>query len=45
MAWGQDRGASAALLQVVSTNQAAQALYARLGFAHAYTYWYRRAPC
>jgi GNAT superfamily N-acetyltransferase len=45
MAWGRDRGATTALLQVVGTNDAAQALYGRLGFSHAYTYWYRRAPC
>lgn len=45
MAWGQDQGATLAALQVVASNQAAQALYARLGFTHAYSYWYRRAPC
>ena len=42
--WGSARGASRAYLQVVRGNDAACALYATLGFATAYDYWYRVAP-
>jgi N-acetylglutamate synthase len=41
LAWGADRGAGSAYLQVHSTNDAALAMYASLGFAESYRYWYR----
>jgi GNAT superfamily N-acetyltransferase len=39
--WAQERGAAHAYLQVVQGNTPARALYAKLGFAEAYPYWYR----
>ncbi len=40
--WGKQAGATRAFLQVVEDNDAAVACYRKLGFEHAYTYWYRR---
>ncbi len=41
VSWGNDRGASNAYLQVEEGNNAALALYERLGFTRAYGYHYR----
>lgn len=40
-AWAGGHGATRAYLQVLSTNTPALRLYARLGFATSYQYWYR----
>jgi ribosomal protein S18 acetylase RimI-like enzyme len=40
--WGNNLGATKVYLQVESGNDKAKALYSKLGFAHGYTYWYRR---
>jgi ribosomal protein S18 acetylase RimI-like enzyme len=40
-AWAQDQRATRAYLQVMARNTPAQALYAGLGFATAYSYHYR----
>lgn len=39
--WARERGGRLAYLQVPEANAAAQELYRRIGFADAYTYWYR----
>jgi ribosomal protein S18 acetylase RimI-like enzyme len=44
MEWGSERGARCAFLQVVATNTPALSMYESLGFATAYSYWYRREP-
>jgi N-acetylglutamate synthase len=38
--WAQHRGAEAAYLQVVESNDRAAQLYSRLGFTNLYSYWY-----
>jgi ribosomal protein S18 acetylase RimI-like enzyme len=40
--WALAQGAESMYLQVLSSNAPAQALYARAGFMHDYTYHYRR---
>ena len=40
-AWAQSLGATIAYLQVELDNDPAKRLYQRLGFSHAYDYWYR----
>jgi ribosomal protein S18 acetylase RimI-like enzyme len=41
LGWGLAHGAQRAYLQVARTNTAACALYRKLGFSEAYSYWYR----
>jgi len=42
LTWGRGIGAQRAYLQVVAENTPAIKMYSRLGFEHAYSYWYRR---
>lgn len=41
MSWGCRNGADNAYLQVTKGNYPAEAMYEKLGFREAYTYWYR----
>ncbi len=41
LAWGRERGARTAFLQVDQTNAAAIAVYRKFGFAPVYSYWHR----
>ena len=40
--WGNKQGAKKVYLQVETNNSIAKNLYTKLGFNHAYTYWYRQ---
>ncbi|GHO44975.1 GNAT family N-acetyltransferase [Ktedonospora formicarum] len=44
LAQASTRGATSTFLQLVGGNQAAQHLYAKLGFSELYRYWYRIQP-
>ena len=44
LAWGYEKGARRAYLQVVSDNDAALKLYDELNFSRSHEYWYRIAP-
>lgn len=40
--WGSQQGVKKVYLQVETNNTVAKNLYTKLGFTHAYTYWYRQ---
>ncbi|MHA1137239.1 MAG: GNAT family N-acetyltransferase [Candidatus Thorarchaeota archaeon] len=40
--WGNELGTKRVYLQVETNNNVAKNLYTKLGFGHAYTYWYRQ---
>ena len=40
--WGNKQGAKNVYFQVETNNTIAKNLYTKLGFTHAYTYWYRQ---
>lgn len=44
LAWGQERGANKAYLQVMCNNEPALRLYKKLRFQEQYRYWYRITP-